>query len=248
MPAVKKDIYNISYEGMFSGPIDLLLDLIQKKKIDIYDIKLSYIISGFCRHIKEKSGIVLDTVSGFIYFFSILLEIKSRSLLPSKTGDDDIKDDLDVNILKRREEDYRIYKKVSNYLNNKIDGESLFFIREAPLEKDLLNVLPDFIERLDSLELWSIAGRLLIRMNIELGLDDIYDHRSTVDIFEEMERIKSVIWERKEVTFREISAAYEKLIDRIISFLAVLELYKNEEVEILQFENFGNIIIRSNGR
>ena len=241
---IKKDSYTVKYDDIFIGPIELLLELIQKKKVGIYDIKLSYIIEGFAEFIKEKGVVLLDTISSFIYFSSILLEIKSRSLLPSKKKDDDTEGELDLSILKRREEEYRTYKKISNYLNNKSLEESLFFIREAPVEKELMDILPDFMEKLDAAELWTIACRLFTRMQIELNLGDVYNHRSTITIFNEMERIKNVLSGRKQVTFREISSVYGKLVDRIVSFLSVLELYKNEEIEIVQFESFGNIIIR----
>ena len=101
-----------------------------------------------------------------------------------------------------------------------------------------------FMEKLDAVELWTIACRLFTRMKMDLDLEDVYNHRSTINIFDEMERIKSVLSGRKEATFREISSVYGRVIDRIVSFLSVLELYKNEEVEIVQFESFGNIIIR----
>jgi len=127
--------YTLEYEDIFNGPIFLLVELVQKKKIDIYDISLSYIINGFMEFIKEKSGVLLDTISSFTYFSSILLEIKSRSLLPSKKTDDGEEGELDVNILKRREEEYRIYKKVSNYISSKIIEESLFYIREDQWKK-----------------------------------------------------------------------------------------------------------------
>ena len=141
--------YTLEYEDIFNGPIFLLVELVQKKKIDIYDISLSYIINGFMEFIKEKSGVLLDTISSFTYFSSILLEIKSRSLLPSKKEDDGEEGELDVNILKRREEEYRIYKKVSNYISSKIIEESLFYIREAPLEKDFLDTFSEFTKKIE---------------------------------------------------------------------------------------------------
>ena len=144
---IKKDSYTVKYDDIFIGPIELLLELIQKKKVGIYDIKLSYIIEGFAEFIKEKGVVLLDTISSFIYFSSILLEIKSRSLLPSKKKDDDTEGELDLSILKRREEEYRTYKKISNYLNNKSLEESLFFIREAPVEKGRVET-PEDVDRL----------------------------------------------------------------------------------------------------
>jgi segregation and condensation protein A len=243
VPDSNKGIYSIKYEDVFDGPIDLLLELIRKKKIDIYDINLSYIINGFTDYIKQKSGVLLDTMSRFVYFSSILLEIKSRSLLPSQKKEEE-EGELDVNILKRREEEYRIYKKVSNYLNSRVQESALLLVREAPIEKNLINILPDFMENLDPVELWMVAGKLFSQISLDMELIDVYDHRSTINIFDEMDRIKSVLSGSREVTFKEISSIHEKVIDRIISFLSLLELYKNEEIEIVQFESFGNIIIR----
>ena len=59
-----------------------------------------------------------------------------------------------------------------------------------------------------------------------------------------MGRIKDILKSREDITFKEISSTYEKVMDRIISFLSILELYKNEEIEIIQFESFGNIVIK----
>ena len=236
--------YFLEYEDIFNGPIFLLLELVQKKKIDIYDISLSYIINGFVEFIKEKSGVLLDTISSFTYFSSILLEIKSRSLLPSKKDNEEEEGELDINILKRREEEYRIYKKVSNYISSKIIEESLFYIREAPMEKDFLDTFPDFTKKIELEDLWLTACRMLTKDELELDLNDVYNHRSTINIFTEMGRIKEMLQSREDITFRELSSVYEKVMDRIISFLSILELYKNEEIEIIQFESFGNIVIK----
>jgi segregation and condensation protein A len=237
--------YTLEYEDIFNGPIFLLVELVQKKKIDIYDISLSYIINGFMEFIKEKNGVLLDTISSFTYFSSILLEIKSRSLLPSKKEDKGEEGELDVNILKRREEEYRIYKKVSNYISSKIIEESLFYIREAPMEKNFLDTFPEFTKKIELEDLWLSACRLLTKNEFVLDLDDIYNHRSTINIFNEMGRIKDMLQSREDITFKEISSVYEKVMDRIISFLSILELYKNEEIEIIQFESFGNIVIKT---
>ena len=236
--------YNLKYEDIFDGPIFLLVELVQKKKIDIYDISLSYVINGFVEFIKENSEVLLDTISSFVYFSSILLEVKSRSLLPSKKEPEEGEGELDINILRRREEEYRIYKKVSNYISSKILEESLFYIREAPMEKEFLETLPDFTKKIELGQLWATACRLLTKKELELDLDDIYNHRATINIFEEMGRIKDILKSREDITFREISSTYEKVMDRIISFLSILELYKNEEIEIIQFESFGNIVIK----
>ncbi len=232
----------------FKGPIYLLVEMIQKKKVDIYEIKLSAIIGGFIDHINKNKDILIDTLSGFIYFAAILIEIKSRSLIPSKSKvSEDVDEDLDINILKRREEEYIVFKKISNYFSSLFEKESLFYIREAPIEKQFLNVFPDFLKDIKPEELAVLASKLLSRRKETLDLGLLYDRGSSINIFDEMERIKILLSERTDISFKELTLKYDKVIDKIISFLSILELYKNEIIEIVQFDNFGEITIKRAG-
>ncbi|MFA5014241.1 MAG: segregation/condensation protein A [Actinomycetota bacterium] len=236
--------YLVEYKN-FKGPLYLLLDLVQKKKEDIYEISLSTIIKDFISYIKDKKNILFDTLSGFIYIASILLEIKSRSLLPSKNetaGDDE--NIINIEILKKREEEYRIFKKISNYLRSIHEKESLYFIREAPIEKEFLKLLPDFTRDINMGELSIIASKLIKYNEEKLDLGSFCNQRSGINIFEEMKRIKKLLYLKDDITFKEITLKYERVIDKIVSFLSLLELYKKNEIDIIQFENFGSIIIK----
>ena len=236
--------YLVEYKK-FKGPLYLLLDLVQKKKEDIYEISLSIITKDFISHIKDKKNILFDTLSGFIYVASILLEIKSRSLLPSKNGTaGDDENIIDIEILKKREEEYRIFKKISNYLRSIYEKESLYFIREAPIEKEFLKLLPDFTRDINIEELSVIASRLIKYNEEKLDLGSFCNQRSGINIFEEMKRIKKLLYLKDDITFKEITLKYERIIDKIVSFLSLLELYKKNEIDIIQFENFGSIIIK----
>jgi len=229
----------------FKGPIYLLLELIQKKKVDIYEIKLSTIIGGFIDHINKNKDILIDTLSGFIYFAAILIEIKSRSLIPSKSKiSEEVDEDLNINILKRREEEYKVFKKISNYFSSLFEKESLFYIREAPIEKDFLKVFPDFLKDVKPDELAALAAKILSRRKETLDLETMYKQVASINIFDEMERITILLSKRKDISFKELTSKYDKVIDKIISFLSILELYKNEMIEIVQFDNFGKIIIK----
>ncbi len=244
--AAEKDYLIV--DEKFSGPIYLLLELVQKKKVDIYEIKLSTMIGGFIEHIENNKDILFETLSGFIYFASILIEIKSRSLIPSKSkASGEGEDELDINILRRREEEYKVYKKISNYFSSLFEKESLFFIREAPIEKQFLEVFPDFLKDVKPEELAVLASRLLSRKEESLDLENIYDLRASINIFDEMERIKDILSKQQDISFRELTSRYDKVIDKIVSFLSILELYKNEMIEIVQFDNFGKIIIKRAG-
>jgi segregation and condensation protein A len=241
---IESQDYLLEY-NKFKGPIYLLLDLIQRKKEDIYLISLSTITSNFIDYIKTHKNLSFDTLSGFIYTTSILMEIKSRSLLPSKRNDDiDGVDKIDNDILKQREEEYRIFKRLSNYFKSLYEKELLYFAREAPLEDKFLKLFPDFTRNINVNELCSIASKLIKYTEEIFNLSELYDKRISINIFEEMERINKILNSRDSIDFKELTSGYRRVIDKIISFLSILELYKNEVIDIIQFENFGNIIIK----
>lgn len=236
--------YLIEY-NKFKGPIYLLLELVQKKKENIYEISLSTIVRDFINYTRENHDILMDTLSGFIYVASILLEIKSRSLIPSKRKkSNDEEEEPDSDIFKRREEEYRVFKKVSNYFRDIYEKESLYYIREAPLEKEFLKILPDFTGDISLEELAYTASKLLRFREEKLNLEKIYDRKININIFDEMERIRTMLGERENVTFKEITSGYKRIIDKIISFLSILELYKKGIIDIIQFEYFGSIVIK----
>ena len=231
----------------FEGPINLLLELIKKKKFDIYKIKLSSIIIDFVNYIKKNKDIILDTLSGFLYTASILLEIKSKSLIPSKSATIDESEKIDEDILKKREAEYKVFIKIYNYLIKLYEEENLYYLREAPIEKEFLDAIPDFLNTINIKEINSLASKLLQHKEDRMDLSSIYKESLSVTIFEEMERIKKILEDKDDIMFKDITGNYTKLIDKIICFLSILELYKKEIIDILQFESFGNILIKKAG-
>lgn len=236
--------YLIKYED-FSGPANLLLDLVRKRKVDIYQIRLNSIILDFLDFIKTNKNIILDTLSSFLYITAILLEIKSSSIIPSQSKKEEEIEIGDDSLLKVREQEYRIYQKTANYVEKLIDEEKFYFVREAPLEKEFLNVLPDFLDKLNIELINYIASTLLKKNDFIIDLSTVYLDNASISIIDEMDRIKKELISKKEVSFMQLSESYSELIDKIICFLSILELYKNELIDIIQFENFGNIIIKN---
>jgi len=236
--------YLIKYED-FSGPANLLLDLVRKRKVDIYQIRLNSIILDFLDFIKTNKNIFLDTLSSFLYITTILLEIKSSSIIPSQSKKEEEIEIGDDSLLRLREREYRIYQKTANYVEKLIDEEKFYFVREAPLEREFLNVLPDFLDKLNIELINYIASALLKRNDFKIDLSTVYLDNASITVIDEMDRIKKELLSKKEVSFMQLTDSYSELIDKIICFLSILELYKNELIDIIQFENFGNIIIKN---
>jgi segregation and condensation protein A len=241
---VGEQSYLIKYED-FSGPANLLLDFVRKRKVDIYQIRLNSIILDFLDFIKTNKNILLDTLSSFLYITAILLEIKSSSIIPSQSKKEEEIEIGDDSLLKVREQEYRIYQKTANYVEKLIDEEKFYFVREAPLEREFLNVLPDFLDKLNIELINYIASTLLKRNDFIIDLSTVYLENASITIIDEMDRIKKELLSKKEVSFMQLTESYSELIDKIICFLSILELYKNELIDIIQFENFGNIIIKN---
>ena len=88
----------------FIGPLAVLMELIQKKKIDIYEISLNVIIKDFLKYLKKNKEIILEELSGFLYIATILLEIKAKSLIPSRNNENpDSESEESPDVLKQRE-------------------------------------------------------------------------------------------------------------------------------------------------
>jgi segregation and condensation protein A len=237
--------YLIEYDD-FEGPASLLLEVVRKRKVDIYKIELNVIISEFQEFIKKTKNILLDTISGFTYIASILLEIKSRSIIPSQDTDlqDDDMDFENSRLLLMRERQLKTFQKISSYLEHLKEIEELYYIREAPIEEQFIDIFPDIFKDLNIEYLNKLASGLLIKNEFDMDLSRIYTDESTITIFDEMRRIREIINNKSQISFKDLSSSHELLIDKIVCFLSILELYKNEYIDIVQFENFGDILIK----
>jgi len=237
--------YLITYED-FKGPVHVLLDLVRKKKVDIYQVRLNDIISDFLEYIRIQNEVPLDILSGFLYIAAILLEIKSNSIIPSQNRGSEDEDDVatDREILLEREKQFKIFGKVSGYLAKLKESEAFYYVREAPVEKEFFELLPDFLKNLNLENLNNLASVLLKKEDFLIDLSLAYLDDSTITIIDEMKRIQKLILTEGEVSFKSIANKYSLLVDKIICFLSILELYKNEVIDLIQVESFGDIVIK----
>jgi len=113
--------YAVSLEG-FEGPLDLLIHLIQKNKIDIYDIPISEITKQYLHQIKVWKKLDMELASDFIVMAARLLEIKSRMLLPKTEIESEDEEDLQARLVRQLVE-YKIFKEISAYLGTREQRE-----------------------------------------------------------------------------------------------------------------------------
>ena len=230
----------------FMGPLAVLMELIQKKKIDIYEISLSIIIKDFLKYLKRNKEIILEELSGFLYIAAMLLEIKAKSLIPSRNSENlDPENEVSLEILKQREHEYKAFRELSDYFSELIENESIYLVREAPLEEQFFGFFPDIFKNIKLIDIYNLASKLLITKEEKISITAFYREKITKTIFQEIDRIKVILTKRNDISFKELTGSYSNLIDIVVCFLSILELYKNEIIDIEQFELFGEIIIKN---
>lgn len=240
----------------FEGPLDLLLYLIEKNKMSIYDIEISSITDQYMVYLEEASEVELDQMSDFIVMAATLLYIKSRMLLPkpNKVGEEAEEDPREELVRKLLE--YKKVKYVSERLSE-CQGESMqycFRNRMAHLEipeaairyenvlQDLsLKILYDTFEALMQQKEWEKKSKE------ERKMDQSILKKDTYTIEQKSIYIREFIALNGATTFYSICNKEMPKLELIVTFMALLELIHKKEVFVIQNEPVGDIVIREVG-
>lgn len=237
---------------IFQGPFDLLLKLIDKNKIDIYNIPISKLTDDYLSYIKNMEKTDLEEASEFIIMASILLEIKSKMLLP-KEKDIETEEEIDP-----REE---LVKKLIEYKKYKIIAKKLseteVFLEKVvfkPADKTTLNAikqpqdlkLDELLEGIDLNTLYNIFESVLKRKDEKT--DKIRSNFKSVtkalyNINDKINYIKDLIFLENKISFNKIFEESNSKVEIVVTFLAVLELIKSKDIKVLQDNIFGEITI-----
>ncbi len=221
----------------FEGPLDLLLTLIEKRKLFVNDISLSKVTDDYIEYLQKNSFTMGDAAS-FILIASTLLLIKSKSLLPALTLTDE--EEKDVSDLQIRLSLYEIYRRASNKIRG-LFGKTILFSRNKSKITDPV-FSPDASMTLKNLHT-AVQGVINalpkkeklpeIKVKKIMSLEEMIDSLST--------RVQSSL----RMSFKDFSKTKER-VEVIVSFLALLELVKNGVVLAEQSESFSDIHMESN--
>lgn len=234
----------------FEGPLDLLLHLITRDEIDIYDIPIVSITSQYIEAIDDIAMLDMDLASEFIVMAATLLEIKSKMLLPDK-GDLEVYDysaeDPRQELVKRLIE-YKKFKDIASALRE-TEGtlDEVLFREQDDLGKYVKNVPVETLNQsLESSLLIEAVKRLMLKMNRFDEVRQDYFKGIKRDVFTVDEKITKV----RQKLAREETFAFSSLFDAkitkeevVVTFLALLELLKLKEIGIVQEALFDDIII-----
>lgn len=234
---------------IFEGPFDLLLHLVGRQKLAIADITISEIADEFLAHIERMKDLDLDVASDFLLVAATLLEIKAANLLPSVddgSGELDEFEDLSPEearaLLVARLLAYKQFKNVAAELSARLEAEGRMHPREAGLEEPFLKLMPDFLEGLTLRGLAVICADLDHKREIFL-LQAEHVASMPVSLELHMESVVRTASHRKHVRFSELLDAGASPEIVVVTFLALLELYKRGRIKVTQDALFGEIEI-----
>jgi segregation and condensation protein A len=227
----------------FEGPLDLLLHLIKKMKIDIWDISIMEITESYLSYIRDMEEMNLDIASEYLVMAAELIELKSRLLLPRETIEDDEEYEEDPKeALIRRLIEYKQYKEVTNKFKDLEESRQLYVTKETnDINKYSVHEDMKIKEEVGVTDLLEAFQKFLQRKEYEKPITTKVTKRE-ITINERRIGIRKILVSKKRISFDEL---FEELTKSyvITTFLAVLEMSKNNEIVIKQERNFKNIFL-----
>ena len=215
----------------FEGPLDLLLHLISRAKVNIRDIFVSEITEQYLQSIEDLSGLDMDAASEFLQMAATLLEIKSRALLPKPPKTEDEEDPQEV-LMRRLEETLRIYEAEAQEMVTRLPLE---MVTEARIELSQMS--------LESLQA-AFLNVLLRAERSDAAVSPMRQiERDTFTIGECMLRIQRRVIVQRRVRFDELFPADATRSEIITIFLAMLELLKANRITLQQEDIYAPIMI-----
>ncbi|MDD7793881.1 segregation/condensation protein A [Clostridium sp. 'White wine YQ'] len=234
----------------FEGPFDLLLHLIRKNKMDIYDIKIFEITNQYLEHLQSMKEMDLEITSEFIVIAATLIEIKSKMLLPKAKDENDDDQDPKLSLVEKLVQ-YRKFKAAAEYLREKSLYTGIVFSKKPeiiPEEKsDVSN--EDILKNVTMLSLYKIYNELMER--VRNRRNDVSDSNmsKTVQLDryrmeDKMIDLTNYILEGKTYSFDDLISSSECKMETVVTFLALLELIKEKVINVFQTGSFGEILIK----
>jgi segregation and condensation protein A len=234
---------------VFEGPFDLLLGLISKHKLDITEVSLSTVTDEFIAYIKQRSGgWDLDQVSYFLVVAATLLDLKAARLLPSG----EVEDEEDLALLEARDLlfarllQYRAYKEVAAVFAGRMATNAKRFPRRVPLERRFAELLPELLFTIGPQEFAALAARALTpKTPPSVSVEHI--HAPFVSIREQAVHIAGRLRDLGRASFRQLSAGAAGNYEVVASFLALLELFREDVVAFEQVSPLGELYVTWTG-
>lgn len=242
--------YNIKLE-VFEGPMDLLFHLIEKAKVDIYNIPIAEIAEQYIQYIENMKSFDLEITSEFLVMAATLLEIKSKMLLPNKKEEQmemELQDEDPRESLVKRLIEYKKYKNMAKEFKNREEIYTKFFYKEQEQLDQFIKLDTKEVQNVEIDDLFKALNRL-IKKRKKLNQNKMNVHeieREEITLEEKMKEIKKLFDQNHSLEFENLFKEPLTRSEIVVTFLAILELIKLSVIIARQEEIFGDIILKRN--
>lgn len=238
---------------VFEGPLDLLLHLIDKNKVDIYDIPIVEITQQYLEYIQQMEMEDMNVMSEFLVMAATLIDIKCRMLLPKEVNEDGEEEDPRAELVQKLLE-YKMYKYMSYELRDRqVDAQKNYYrSQQLPKEVEAYREPVDYEELIGDMNLARLNE--IFKSMLKRQADKIDPIRSSygniekdeVDMEERSLYVETYARSHKSFSFRGLMARQNSRMQIIVTFLILLELMKMGKITISQENIFDDILIESN--
>lgn len=236
----------------FEGPLDLLLHLIEKNKVDIYDIPIVEITQQYLDYIKQMESQDMNVMSEFLVMAATLVDIKCRMLLPKEVNEEGEEEDPRAELVQKLLE-YKMYKYMSLELKDRQVDAARNLFREQNLPKEVASYRPpiNYEELIGDTTLVKLQE--IFRTIVKKQEDKIDPIRSKYGNIEKEEIdmeakalfVEAYVREHKKISFRKLLEKEKSKMEIIVTFLIILEMMKTGKIIISQENIFDDILIEA---
>jgi len=236
----------------FEGPLDLLLHLIEKNKVNIYDIPIAMITEQYLEYVKHMEEESLDVVSEFLVMAATLLDIKAKMLLPKEVNEEGEEEDPRSELVARLLE-YKTYKYMSLELKDmELDAEKIFYKSPTiPKEVEQYEQPVDLDKLLDGVTLAKLQQ--IFQSVLKRQKEKIDPVRSTfgtikkepVSLEQKIASVMSYARKNRKFSFRGMLSKQKDKTEVVVTFLALLELMKVGKIYLTQENLFDDMMIET---
>lgn len=235
---------------VFEGPLDLLLHLIEKNKIDIYDIPIVEITEQYLEYIRQMKREDMNIMSEFLVMAATLIDIKCKMLLPKEVNEDGEEEDPRAELVQKLLE-YKMYKYMSYELKDRqVDAQRVLFKAPSlPKEVEEYRQPVDYEQLIGDMNLSKLHE--IFKSIVKKQTDKIDPIRSTfgkiekdeVDMDAKMLYVEEFVRTRRRCSFERLFEGQVSKMEMIVTFLVILELMKVGKINIEQQQIFDDFII-----
>ena len=234
----------------FEGPFDLLLHLIKKNKMDIYNVEIYKVTNQYLEYLNTRKVMDLEITSEFIVVAATLIEIKSKNLLPKvKVEEEENEEDIQIKLMERLIE-YKRFKAVSEFFNDKYVSSGEVFSKKPEVIEEIKPEKvdnDDIFKNITLLDLYNIYNKILENYREKQNKVNVVQKKIYVDKYkveDKMEELLERFNSSEVIEFNNLMKESTCKLETVVTFLALLELIKIRTIQVFQDESFSNILIK----